>query len=54
LNRLTAETAVSGTNGYAAEYTYDLVGNRTQRVVTANGQMLCLSRVRQTVGKVIN
>jgi len=43
LNRLTAEEnydneqPTSG-NGYAAEYVYDLAGNRLQRTITVNGQ----------------
>ena len=40
LNRLTDEEGVCGTDGYAIDYTYDLVGNRTQRIVTANGNVL--------------
>jgi RHS repeat-associated protein len=40
LNRLTDETATSGSNGYDIDYTYDLAGNRTERQVTANGPTL--------------
>jgi len=43
LNRLTEEgnydnEEPSSGNGYAAEYVYDLVGNRLQRTITVNGQ----------------
>ena len=40
LNRLITETATAATDGYSISYVYNLVGNRTQRVVTANGQTL--------------
>ena len=34
LNRLQVEQALAGTDGYTVNYDYDLVGNRTERVVT--------------------
>jgi len=42
LNRLTGETADTSPsgNGYTADYTYDITGNRIHREVTANGQTL--------------
>ncbi len=42
LNRLTQESAdtVPTGSGYTADYTYDLVGNRLEREILANGQTL--------------
>ncbi len=40
LNRLTSESATGNTGSYSITYTYDLVGNRTERTVNANGPLL--------------
>jgi RHS repeat-associated protein len=40
LNRLTDESADSGEEGYESKYTYDLAGNRTKRIISANGQCM--------------
>ncbi len=42
LNRLTNESATcsSPSGSYSEEYTFDVVGNRTKRVISANGQCM--------------
>ena len=40
LNRLVSESADSNGDGYGTDYTYDLVGNRKQRIVNVNEQNL--------------
>jgi YD repeat-containing protein len=41
LNRLISETATDANgDGYESDYTLDIVGNRVERTVTANGQVL--------------
>jgi len=40
LNRVLTESASAASGSYYAEYTYDLVGNRTKRIISANGQCM--------------
>jgi RHS repeat-associated protein/uncharacterized repeat protein (TIGR01451 family) len=40
LNRVWTESAGSASGSYYGQYTYDVVGNRTQRLITANGQCM--------------
>ncbi len=40
LNRVLTESASAANGSYYAEYTYDIVGNRTKRLISANGQCM--------------
>ncbi len=40
LNRVVSESSSATSGVYGAEYTYDIVGNRTERLISANGQCM--------------
>jgi hypothetical protein len=40
LNRVLTESASAASGSYYAEYTYDIVGNRVKRIISANGQCM--------------